>query len=520
MSRWPLVLLFLAATCAAVARAETKTVCTITVNSDDEKETFRKRLPPGHYKFVELLERGREDWLHSACEEHVQCDVLMISGHFNAGETFYSDKVDVEESLKVDELERASCSQSCPALFSKLKEVYLFGCESLNPDPTKYASTYGESGRERMRRIFANVPSIYGFYSSAPIGPTAAMLLNRYFDAGGSARFATGRPNAKLLAMFSHNHMTRVSGMTEADPGWSTRHQICEFFDERPGPGDKVRFVHDMMRRDPTQAVRFLERIEHLFAGFTEAQRETPQFSAALAELSADDATRDRYLAIERGEKPAMRTRMIALATTFGWLSPAARRDELTAMLNDLFASRSLGFGDADLVCGLNTDHTLDASLAKLRAPVAQGAAAQAALACLGSPDARRRIVAALASPRPEDVEIAELYLRYHPLGDGAQLRAVADEVARMPPSPAQLQALGALARMHIADRAILDDLARAFAQAKSVNVQRAIAEVFIRSDPDALPKPDLAGILRDHRLKSPDGHPDLIDVLIRQLAG
>src|SRR3954463_7084195 len=172
-----------------------KPICTVTVNSPDEKETLAARLPKGRYNFVELVEKGREDWLHSACRKHVQCDVLVISGHFNAGETFYSDKVDVDEHLQVDELERAACSNSCPALFSHLKEVYLFGCESLNPDATKYSSSYGESGRDRMRRIFANVPQIYGFYSSAPVGPTAAMLLNRYFDNGGAGAFGSGNLN-------------------------------------------------------------------------------------------------------------------------------------------------------------------------------------------------------------------------------------------------------------------------------------------------------------------------------------
>ena len=35
--------------------------------------------------------------------------------------------------LPVEEMERASCSESCPGLFSRLKEVYLFGCETLSP---------------------------------------------------------------------------------------------------------------------------------------------------------------------------------------------------------------------------------------------------------------------------------------------------------------------------------------------------------------------------------------------------
>jgi hypothetical protein len=120
---------------AVPAAAEKKTVCTITVNSSDEKDAMRARLPKGEYEFVELVEKGRPDWLRGACERKIQCDALVISGHFNAGEDFYSDKIETREHLRMDELERASCSGSCPGLFSRLKEVYLFGCESLNPIP-------------------------------------------------------------------------------------------------------------------------------------------------------------------------------------------------------------------------------------------------------------------------------------------------------------------------------------------------------------------------------------------------
>ena len=171
-----LPLAFCAAVDGRAAGAGTKTVCTITVNSDDEKEAFRRRLPRGEYRFVELVERGRRDWLAASCEKAIACDLLVISGHFNAGDSFYSDKVGGADYLRVEELERASCSGSCPALFSRLKEVYLFGCESLNPDASRYASSSGDSGRGRMQRIFADVPVIYGFSAGAPVGPMAAML--------------------------------------------------------------------------------------------------------------------------------------------------------------------------------------------------------------------------------------------------------------------------------------------------------------------------------------------------------
>ena len=43
------------------AHAGKRTACTITVNSPDEKEIFRQRLPEDQYQFVELVERGRPD---------------------------------------------------------------------------------------------------------------------------------------------------------------------------------------------------------------------------------------------------------------------------------------------------------------------------------------------------------------------------------------------------------------------------------------------------------------------------
>ncbi|HXS51603.1 MAG TPA: hypothetical protein VN782_03650, partial [Usitatibacter sp.] len=220
MTRWAVASVVLAAAAwSTAAQAGTKTVCTVTVNSADEKEAMRRHLPPGKYDFVELLDRAHDDWLERACHRHVQCDVLVISGHFNAGETFYSDKVDVEASLKMDELERASCSHSCPALFGKLKEVYLFGCESLNPDASQYASAYGESGRERMRRVFRGVPVIYGFSSHAPVGPAAAMLLDRYFAQGGAAEVGSGHASARLLRIFGRNSLTAIRGARDSDPG-------------------------------------------------------------------------------------------------------------------------------------------------------------------------------------------------------------------------------------------------------------------------------------------------------------
>ena len=260
----------------ALAEGPRQVVCTITVNSADEREVFRQRLPEGEYEFVELVERGRPDWLASACRQGVRCDLLLISGHFDGMTEFYSDRLAQQESLPVAELERASCSDSCPGVFSQLKEVYLFGCNTMNAEPLTSTSAeaerslmrsgyapadaqrltrvlnrrHAESSRDHMRRIFTNVPAIYGFSRLAPLGPTAATLLNRYFDSASPPDVGSGRPDPRLLGQFAASTMVVASGLTEADPDAAFRRETCQFVDERLSPAAKLAFVHNLLRRD------------------------------------------------------------------------------------------------------------------------------------------------------------------------------------------------------------------------------------------------------------------------------
>ncbi len=512
---------FAAASTGLEARAEKKTVCTITVNSSDEKEAFRRFLPNDDYQFVELVEKGRTDWLASSCQKGVQCDVLIVSGHFNAGETFYSDKVENGDFLKVDELERASCSNSCPGMFAKLKEVYLFGCESLNPDATKYSSAYGESGRERMRRLFAGVPVIYGFSGAAPVGPTAGGVLSRFFGAGGARDIATGRPSALMLAKFAQNRMVYVPGMRESDPGAQHRRDVCEFYDERREAAEKLAFVHGILRRDSREVRAFFERIEKLLASVDDIDRQSPTYLKAMGEITGDRQARERFVAFShQAAPPDIRSRMLLVAAQLGWLTPAELHAEQMVMVNDLIAKNAVGFAEVDMICSISAGGELAedfkrSSLARMR-PVR--VAQSAALACLGSSEARAQVIDAVGSQDDRDVQVAQAYLRNRPLR-AAELRTVAADITRMPESRAQIRALDTLGRHAISEREILDELARAFASARTIGVQRAIAEVFIRSDRKNIDRPQLASMLREHRLKSPDGC-DLIDDLIGRLQG
>jgi len=137
--------------------------------------------------------------------------------------------------------------------------------------------------------------------------------------------------------------------------------------------------------------------------------------------------------------------------------------------------------------------------------------------ACLGDRDGHRDVLEAMASGDENAVLIAQVYLRHRPLDDVAELREMTAGITRMRGAAAQVRALEALAKLRLSDPPSLEALARLFPVADSVGVQTAIAGVFLRSDYDAIDRPELVQTLRQHRIKTRDGD-GLIDVLIRRL--
>jgi hypothetical protein len=537
---------FLAAVWAHDANADKKTVCSITVNSPDEKEAFRKSLPPDKYQFVELVERGRSDWLESSCRKGIKCDILVISGHYDGGNEFFSDQLEAREFLPVAEMERVSCSDSCPGLFSQLKEVYLFGCNTLNPEANTSASAeigrsllrsghsradaerlsralsarHGESSRDRMRLIFKDVPVVYGFSSVAPLGPTAASILRRHFQSSGTGEVGSGRTSGKLLGQFAGHSLAVSTGMTNSDPGMSYRRDVCRFSDDRLSSAQKVDFIHQLLRRDMAEVRMFLDRLEKYSESLSEAERQTPGVAQALDGIAHDDAARARYLDFARdADQPTVRARMIELAQGLGWLSPEEKRAELMRMIGDQIARNAVSSADVDLVCSLNKDHELGRERHRLQLSPAQADKVSTAgvLACLDSADARAQVVSALTSPNDDEVQIAQVYLRHQPIADVNELRSVTSGIARMNGTSAKVRALDTLAAQRLSDPKSLEELARLFPLAESASVQTAIAGVLIRADYKAIARPELVQTLQQHRLRS-SGGADLVDVLIRRL--
>jgi hypothetical protein len=74
-----------------LASAEKQTVCTITVNSPDEQESFRRFLPASKYQFVELVERHRPDAPARCPLEEVprqaRCESAPLGGRVRGDQT-------------------------------------------------------------------------------------------------------------------------------------------------------------------------------------------------------------------------------------------------------------------------------------------------------------------------------------------------------------------------------------------------------------------------------------------------
>ena len=530
----------------AVAAPPKQTVCTITVNSPDEKETFRKHLPESKYRFVELVEHGRPDWLASSCRAKVSCDVLIISAHFDGGNAFFSDRLEAREFLTVTELERVSCSGSCPSLFSKLKEVYLFGCNTLNPAPQSSTSSeivrslvregqspkeakrqlqsltaaHGESSRARMRQVFKDVPVIYGFSSTAPLGPIAASTLSRYFRSTGNREVAQGKPSQRLLGHFSPFSLAVAQGMTERDPHIGSRRDMCQFADDRLPMATKLDFVHQLMQRPPAEAQLYLDRIQRLTEELDDEKRRDPAVARALKTIAADKPARERFLEEARDvERAPVRVRLVNVARDLGWLSEEQRWQELALMLGELQSRKAVGVPEVDLACRLNHDGDLDGAFTRRVVP---GSAADdvphaAVRACLGSSEGHARTLGALVSKDEADVRIAQAYLRHRPLADGAELREVASSIVRMAPGDAQVRALEVLARHYLSDREVLLMLIDLYAKTSSPAVQDAVAGILIRADRKSIATPELSRTLVEHRRPSRTGS-NMIDALIATL--
>lgn len=271
-------------------------ICTVTINSPEETQTFKQHLSQKDFNFTELTEFCGEDpdcedrWIDMACEQNIQCDVLLISGHF--GGTFFGDK---GMNLSLDKMEQMSCRAGCEGIFNRPKEVYLFGCNTLaskdvdHRTPEEYRQVlvndgfdstdaeriaqarYGALGasfRERMQRVFSQVQSLYGFDSVGPSGKTVKPFLDRYFKKVGNYAehlekyeveeavdlinqsnkiFNKDFSNTLLAEILRDTAFTQCEGISPDDPSYKLKKDLCALYDPGKSIEEKVHLVEKML---------------------------------------------------------------------------------------------------------------------------------------------------------------------------------------------------------------------------------------------------------------------------------
>lgn len=241
---------------SSVSWGASKRICTMTLNSADERETLRSLYGSQDVEITELVPENKDpSWLSRACQSGIQCDVLLVSGHF--GGVFFGEGVSTTLDLK--ELERLSCENSCPGILSRPKDVFLMGCNTLAtkvPDkrsieeyvevliehgfPRDLAervafsrySEYGMSISQIFSSAFHKAERLHGFASTSPVGKVAAPLVRKALkETSSSVFFSKGPDLTKFKQTFAGISYRVVQPATDMDPNYRTL--TCKSYSQR-----------------------------------------------------------------------------------------------------------------------------------------------------------------------------------------------------------------------------------------------------------------------------------------------
>lgn len=389
-------LLCLLSSSPGLAAEDRFTVCSITINSADEIDTFRRYLPDPTFQFVELTKPWTEasaepstDWLPKACESGVRCDVLVVSGHFLT--TFVGTS---GLSLSLEELEQRACDESCPGILRSPLEVFLFGCKTLAtreqdlsiPQQDLRAFTTsgvsastaeriveeapfggsGETNLERMRFVFTGVPRLYGFSSIGPSGETVKPLLEGYFQSVGDyaehlRQIAHSRrppdptdPRVDpFIRSLQPSSVEQCGGLDPADPDYARSTRGCFLKSERHPVLDRLERVETLL--EDRDFLSHLPAIEWFFHRHKPASF-GPSELAVLQRIRKNQRAREPFLRMIYGvETPVIRLEMLSVARSFGWMNDDEALGLEREVVLGVLRPPIYGHG-RDLVCGIDPD--------------------------------------------------------------------------------------------------------------------------------------------------------------------
>lgn len=352
-----------------------KTVCGITLNSDNELLAFQDKLSKENFQFVELYS-GSPYWLRDAGIAKIKCDILVISGHF--GGQFFGTR----GSVSLEELENHSCDAANSGIFHAPKEVFLFGCNTLagksqdRRTPEEYRrvlieddfseaqadlivslrySPIGQTFHDRMSRVFAGVPKIYGFHSIAPSGKNVEPLLKNYLKStkNYSSRL-TGNETSKNTDLFKALKDTAIA-QTMGKPGTSKSAVSRCYLNAKDIPeSEKIDWIYNTLKNPSERAAHLAEISSYLIKG---SRHSSSRFSdeKKLTEISKDKKlAQDMNMVVKEGLKdyPFIRLSLINISRYFGWVSMKEAQKISHETLGRFFdKSYTMTLDDKDYIC-------------------------------------------------------------------------------------------------------------------------------------------------------------------------
>lgn len=400
-----------------------KTLCTITINSADERDTFRKYLRSSEFDIVELVPNQRREsdedddeqaliptWLEQACKKGIKCDSLVISGHF-AGSFFGGSGY----SLSMEQLERAACRSECAGIVERPKEVFLFGCntlagkerdvrtprsylealhehDNLTEDQRQQAvafrySPWGGSSYIRMSSIFRNSAKIYGFDSIGPSGRTAKPFLSAYLSKTG-ANYSQALdkmdkrspPNELLARILKPTSFVESTGLDQPDH----HSAICYLENEQVATVDKLNFMeNNLTSKEPFKYAPAM-------ASWLEGVLRTNTYSSVVNDpifvrIRDNRSVHDQFINLVEmmNDLPVIQKSILSFAMNLKWISWEDLSERMKTVILRMMSDGIVTRSEADTMCSLHMaiffGDTLPMSRAQLDFNAVDG------LTCLGN---------------------------------------------------------------------------------------------------------------------------------------
>lgn len=401
-----------------------KKVCTITINSDHEKKVMEKNLPAAQFEFIELLPAAKKtaghggetngipDWLNEACEKKIECDVMVISGHF--GGTFFGSS---GFNLSLEEIERAACRPDCAGLFKKPKETFLFGCNTLagkKPDhrtPEQYLrvlledgierseaeqavalrySPWGNENLQRMQGVFSGSSKIYGFDSVGPSGKNVEGMLTRYFKAKGPGYAAhldqltkQSVPNSALKGALATTTYLEATGLeTKSSPA------ICYLNDKKVPRVSKIGFIErSLVSANP---LLYAPAIANWVSELKEDNFIEEEWEM-LDRITWSKDTKERFIAMASKIKslPVIQAAIWEFTMHMRWITDKEFAAKLREAVLPFFSDKKITRSERDAVCNIANIHkNFRVKLTRSELGIRQLTPDMVtALACLGNTD-------------------------------------------------------------------------------------------------------------------------------------